>query len=138
MGYIDIEFFVSSCSKLKHIRSSGCFSTRQWLSIQSQNLEQLCIIYSREQCSYQDKLVLRFMQSVSARGGLVHVVMYGCILHDDGVIALVGNSPNLLACHISAGCILKAPSSNSCKTVTLEDMTMMAMRRFSDRKLFTC
>ena len=59
------------------------------------NLEQLCISIS---CSDTDT----FLQSISAHGGLLHVVLSAIRLYDDGITTLIENSPNLITCHLYA------------------------------------
>jgi len=89
---VDIKVIVNNCVMLKYL-SGRWYTFTLGLSAQN-NLEQLCISIS---CSDTDT----FLQSISAHGGLVHVVLSAITLYDDGITALIENSPNLITCHMS-------------------------------------
>jgi len=67
------------------------------------------------------------MTSVSAHGGLVHVVMKVQTLKVDSITSLVRNSPQLIILHLSA---------DLC-TVGYVGMDVSLKKKFSNRKLFT-
>ena len=56
------------------------------------NLQQLCIL------SEWTDLDFKFMEAVSAHGGLIHVVFIVKSVNFNGIITLINNSPNLLTC----------------------------------------
>ena len=125
----DIEAIIYSCSKLKYLCYSGFLSIRK-LPVQNQNLKQLCI-----KAYPPNQIPTSFLQSVSAHSRLIHVVLCTRELFDDGVIALIGNSPKLLTCHIYAD---NFSTVLNYEKITLEVMMMMLKKLFSHRKLFTC
>ena len=82
---------VTSCKQLKYLWFAGKlkFITTSF----SCNLQQLYI-------SIGDRLISNeFMSSISAHGGLEHVVLHVGELTDKGVTELIMNSPNLLTFH---------------------------------------
>jgi len=128
--YYDVNVIINGCSMLKCFTHIGCSLIFPWqLPTQNCNLEQFCII--------ADVLVPNlFMQSVSAHGALVHVILCIGILYGDGITALIQNSPKLLTCHIFVEKIRNdLPFS---EFITFPDMKMIIKRKFSDRKLITC
>ena len=94
-------------------------------------LEQLCI-----QSNSVD-ITDTFMESVSAHGGLVHVVLQGKSVTGDGVTALIENSPNLVTCHISAYHICASALASAGVYLNLTDFKMTLKKIFCNRKLFS-
>ena len=95
----NIEAIINSCLKLKyfvHTCWTSEFSYR--LPVLNRNLEQLCI--KAPSVDHKTAIPDIFMQSVSAHGGLVHVVLCAGIFSSGGIITLISNSPELLTCHI--------------------------------------
>ena len=125
MDDVDIKVIVNNCVMLKYL-SGRWYTFTLGLSAQN-NLEQLCISIS---CSDTDT----FLQSISAHGGLVHVVLSAITLYDDGITALIENSPNLITCHLYA----HVRSSHPDYKMNKRDFTMTLKRTFCGRKLFTC
>ena len=130
----DIEIILNSCSKLKYITyACHCSEFSKQLPIQNENLEQLCI---RSVSPEHVRIPAIFMQSVSAHGRLVHVVLRVGILYADGITALIENSYELLTCHIYSRFFLK--TSGSYEYFTVNELEIMLKKKFSKRKLFTC
>jgi len=124
----DIKVIVSSCAKLKYL--SVRYVTQQLgtdLLLQHNNLEQLYINISSSVNSDM------FLQSISAHGGLVHVVLSAYRLYDDGITALIENSPNMITCHLYG----RVRSSDDNFRMNIRDFTMTVKRKFRNRKLFT-
>ena len=83
----NVEVVINSCSKLKYFVHVGWtlkFSHK--LSTKNNNLEELCI-----KSFHVDTLSIPdiFMQSVSAHGGLVHVVLCAGTFSSGGIITLI-------------------------------------------------
>jgi len=125
-----IEVLINSCPKLKYLRYFADFPHFSNSVIQNSNLEQLHII-----ATYAS-IPNTFMQTVSAHGGLVHVLLYASHFSDDGITALIENSPNLITFHITVkwGNII----SGNGVVFNKKDYEMALNRKFCDRKLFTC
>jgi len=70
------------------------------------------------------------MCTVSAHGGLVHVVLCGKSVTVKGVSILIENSPNLLTCYIYVSTIEGGTSSS------MDGVVLRLKRKFSDAKLF--
>ena len=68
-----------------------------------------------------------FMVSLSAHGGLVHVILHVKSVTQTGIEALIGNSPNLITFHVhNAGlCVSR-------------EFGLRLTRRYANRKLFLC
>jgi len=134
--YIHLSFYHRSTTFVRDIINSckilRCLKITQNVNMSSENfmlgmpnynLEQLCI-----ESSVVD-LPDNFMSSVSAHGGLVHVVFYVRSVTSEGVNRLVMNSPNLMTFHS----YLVDEKNEIVKQKNLED-TLRA--KFSRRKLF--
>jgi len=133
-GVYDIQVIINSCPKLKCIiYSGGSAGFSRLLSIKNQTLQQFYI----KPHFLNVTIPTSFLQSVSAHGKLVHVVLCTGTLLADGIIALVENSPapELLTCHIYASRIV-SPDNNY--DIALKDMKVELKRIFSKRKLFSC
>ena len=87
------EVIINSCSMLKYFTHLSCINLPLRLSTPNQNLEQLCI---KVFIPNDARIPATFLQSVSAHGGLVHVVLYVGELYADDITALIENSPKLL------------------------------------------
>jgi len=127
----DIEALYS-CAGIKYLSISSQQSHFSWdePSVQNKNLEQLCIKPNKSDCmSIPDT----FLQSVSAHGGLVHVVLCGGGFSGGGIIALIENSFNLLTCHIYTDNI-RSDFGLRCTMKTFKAVLKM---RLSHRKLFS-
>ena len=90
---------VTSCNQLKYlifveeyIYHKTHYTTQS--PVYPCNLEQLYI--ESENLELPDD----FMASISAHGGLVHVVLYVRSITSEGITVMVMNSPNLLTCHV--------------------------------------
>ena len=97
----------------------------------------LVVNYNLEQFSIQRSSVdipATFMQSISAPGGLVQVVLDRVrSVTGDGVTALIGNSPNLMTYHVSADYIYAYPGV----LLKLKIFNTTLKKKFSNRKLFS-
>ena len=71
------------------------------------------------------------MTSVSAHGGLVHVIMKVRSLTDKGITLLVRNSPKLLTLHL---CVTRVVHHTD---GTMESFNLTLKKLFCFRKLFT-
>ena len=123
-----IKLVVNSCAKLKYLSCHSAFLSDSLA--QNINLEQLYLYRTSN-----DTDLCTFMQSISDHGGLVHVVLSAGVLYDDGVTALIGNSPNLTTCHLYAR--VHVQSLDTGTTLNMRDFTMTLKRKFCNRKLFT-
>ena len=90
---------LTSCQKLKYLRYIQYYhyyGNKQFLSpAHSCNLEQIYIM------SKDTDLSDTFFNTISAHGGLVHVVLYVSSVTKKGVSVLVRNSPKLMGFHAS-------------------------------------
>jgi len=119
---------IVSCKTLKYFKSTDTAFSLSGLLVVNCNLEQFSI-----QRSIVD-IPSTFMQSISAPGGLVHVLIQQAkSVTRDGVTALIGNSPNLLTFHVSADHIYASPGIH----LTLKTFNVTLRKRFSNRKLFS-
>ena len=121
--HITLEDVLSSCRNLKFLKYSDIRSTQ--LPQNCATLEQLCIN------SLGIGIPDIFMDTISAHGGLVHVVLFVFTVTTEGIAA---NSPKLETCHIYTFFIC-APEGGQ---LNLRDYTPSLKRKFSNRKLFTC
>ena len=74
------------------------------------------------------------MQSVSAHGGLVHVVVCAGSVSGDDITALIKCSPNLMTCHIY---VSKIRNTGIIQLTITSFTSVLKQWKFSDRKLFT-
>ena len=87
---------LTSCQKLKYLRYVQYHGNKQFLSpTHAYNLEQLYIM------SKDTDLSDTFLNTISAHGRLVHVVLYVSSVTRKGVSVLVRNSPKLMGFHAS-------------------------------------
>ena len=122
---------VNNCAQLKYLIYSSNSSLFSHLSVQHYNLEQLCIRLYNLNTSIPDF----FIQSVSAHGGLVHVVFSAGGFTGEGITALIENPLHLLTCHIYSNDI---KSSATGATLNTKDLTVTLKRKFCGRKLIIC
>ena len=125
---IDMKWIFSGCKQLKYLLGSWFDPFRSFTL--NCNLEQLYIN------SYRIHIPDTFMETISAHGGLVHVVIKVRTVTGDGITALVGNSPQLMTCHILAENGIFA-SINEDVRLKLRDFKMSLKNKFSNRKLFS-
>ena len=109
---------VNICERLKCLWYTSENIWWPW-SIANCNLQELCI--------ESDQLALphRFMDKISAHGGLVHVILNVNSVNLNGIATLIGNSPNLITCHVYI-------RWSSCYTTDF----MSTLKKYSERKLF--
>jgi len=111
---------INHCKELKCVRYTGCYSTSPDL-VHNRNLQQLYIQESHTIVSDE------FMISVSAHGGLVHVVMMVQSLTAKGITSLVRNSPKLITLYLSAKTI---------HCLSVENFKTTLKKMFCKRRLF--
>jgi len=124
---IVLHHLVTYCKQLKYliilaIKNGSQIIPNQVTKIHSYNLQQLYI-----QCCDLD-VPFDFMSSISAHGGLVHVVLHVHSMTCEGITVLVTNSPHLLTFH---GFIYD-------DMVKLLDTEANLKMKYFNRKLFRC
>ena len=92
-------------------------------------LEQLCI--KSEETDPNDT----FIDTVSAHGGLVHVVFAVNSVPSEGITALIENSHKLLTCNIIT---VDQVYDREGMRVNLKVLKVALKAKYSRRKLFTC
>jgi len=115
---------VNICKRLKYFCYAffnRCADVWWPWSIPNCNLQEL---YLRS-CKFT--LPESFMETISAHGGLVHVILDVDDAIENGLTALVRNSPNLITFHVYA----------KHGTIT-EDFILSSEKKFAERKLFLC
>lgn len=129
--YADITGFLNSIS-IKHILSGRkmlkylvCLSHPFYPSSSLQPNYNLELMIK----SFMTDIPDTFMGYISVHGRLTHVVMHVGSVTFDGVITLIGNSPNLVKC-----CI--CPYNHDIPFCALQDFNQMLKKKFSNRKLF--
>ena len=117
---------ISIPEKLRYLKYAHGNMYASW-PVANYNLDQLCIV--------SDQLALpdSFMSTISAHGGLVHVILSVNFVTQNGIAALIDNSPNLITCHVhirtsAVWCILFNP----------RDFRSRLEKKYSQRKLFLC
>ena len=91
-----VQDIINNCKELRYV-SFNCYHISKPLSLSSNhnhNLQQLCID------STNTDVPDNFMTSVSAHGGLVHVVMFVKSLTVEGITSLLRNSPKLITLYL--------------------------------------
>lgn len=116
------------CQGLKVFRC-GCIQYLSLSSAYNWSLEQLSI--ASEYTDLDDT----FMDTVSAHGGLVHVVLSINSVPSEGVTALIENSHKLITCNIFA--YSEVYDSEGMK-VNLKVLKATLKAKYPNRKLFTC
>jgi len=131
---VDVELVINGCAKLKYL-SSHSTSLSHCLT-RNVKLEQLYLDISyRSSCRSSSTDIITFMQSVSAHGGLVRVVLHSVTLYDDGIVSLIENSPKLFTCHLTVSAHVR--SQKTMAILNMRDFRMTLKQQFHDRKLFT-
>ena len=115
---------INSCKEVKSITVHCMRQISLNVPAHNRNLQQL-FIYSTDTDIVDD-----FMTSVSAHGGLVHVVMLVGSLTAEGITSLVRNSPNLITLNLRARTIFH-------ECVNVETFNAKIKRTFYRRRLFT-
>jgi len=117
---------VDMCERLRYLQYCGDDISCSW-SLAHCNLEQLCIL--------SDKLVLpdNYMNTISAHGGLVHVILSLHFVTQNGIAVLIENSPVLITCHvhIRTGEVWRM-------SFNPRDFKSRLEKKYSHRKLFRC
>ena len=116
-----VQDVINNCTELKVFSLCYCTSNLSLNLAHNHNLQQLYIHGSP--IGVPDD----FMTSVSAHGGLVHVVMSVHSLNVDGITSLVRNSTQLITLHLCAFLC----------TMAYVDIDVLLKKKFWNRKLFT-
>ena len=112
---------INTCKKLKYLNCE--YATGEMFStVNHCSLQQLCFH------SLRIDILETFMSTISAHGGLVHVVLDVNSVTSEGIAALIMNSPNLLTFHIYVKCI---------EGLDKENLQCTLKETFHNRKLFT-
>ena len=123
----DIQDIVGGCKELLCLSYTSHFLL-SLVSTYHSNLQQLCLD------SFRTDLPDVFMETLSAHGGLVHVIVSVNSVTVEGVTSLVVNSPRLLTMIILTR--LNVCNEDGCK-VNSKDIISGLRKRFPGRKLFT-
>ena len=118
------------CKQLKYFICSDWFDSSRTFVLNC-NLEQLHI--DHDSVDIPDT----FMESISAHGRLVHVVMKVNSVTGDGVVALIESSAQLMTCHIVA-CRIIASECQKRVRLKLRNFKTSLKKIYSNRKLFYC
>ena len=119
---------IMTCQGLKFFKCN-CIQYLVLSPVYNWSLEQLCI--GSEDTDLDDT----FLDTVSAHGGLVHVVLSINSVPSEGITALVQNSHKLITCNIFT--VTQVYDSGGMK-VNLKSLKATLKAKFSRRKLFTC
>lgn len=119
---------IETCQGLKFFKCN-CIEYLMLSSAYNCNLEQLCI--GSEETHLNDT----FMNTVSAHGGLVHVVLSVNSVPSEGITALIENSHKLITCNIFT--VTQVYDSEGMK-VNLKVLKATLKAKLARRKLFTC
>jgi len=122
---------VIKCKNLQYLYLSSydCYPESKPLSVASIcSLRQVCLE------SYCTDITNTFMETLSAHGGLQHVILLVNSMSISGIATLVKNSPMLITCRIVT---IKALDDKQNEIPTVEALKTALMERFSYRKLFT-
>ena len=111
---------INSCKELKYF-SCSYVSGELPPSVYSCSVQE--IYFASDDLNLTDA----FMSAISARGGLVHAVLDVRSVTNDGITALVRNSPNLLTFHIFIEVI----------ELDRDNIFCALKEKFYNRKLFT-
>jgi len=116
-----VKDVINNCKELRCVYFYQIYHSLSLGLIRNHNLEQLCI--DSEDTDIPDV----FLTSISAHGGLVHVVMRVRSLTFDGITSLVRNSPKLITLYL---CV-------SFLDVKEENFNATLKKLFGNRRLFT-
>ena len=121
--YIDIG---GVCERLRYLQYIGddlsCFMSSAY-----RNLQQLCLML--DQMVLSDSCV----NTISAHGGLVHVMLYVHLVNESGIDTLIENSPHLITCHVYIRTLEVWRISFNPKV-----FKSRLEKKYSNRKLFLC
>jgi len=104
------------CDRLKYLFYLG---ERHTWEMANCNLEQVCIVSNT--LSLSDD----FMITISAHGGLTHVILSAKFVTETGIATLIENSPNLQTCCVYRACVSR-------------DFRLELKEKYASRKLFLC
>jgi len=111
-----LQNVLTGCEKLKYMNYSQTnWSEHLFLPMHNCNLEQLHI------CLSHNDLSTYFMTTISAHGGLVHVMLRVKSVTSEGISGLIRNSPKLMTLLLS--CVVKlmvAKISSTCQNLKLD------------------
>ena len=119
------------CKNLQylHLSSYDCYPGSKPLSSGSFcSLQQVCLE------SHCTDITNTFMESVSAHGGLQHVILLVNSMTTDGIVILVKNSQMLITCRVVT---VKTMDDEEYEIPTVKVLRTTLMERFPHRKLFT-
>ena len=118
-----IEGVINKCKELKWFRYS--YASQTTLNFgDNPNLQEFCILALFSEASN------KFLTSVSAHGGLVHVVMHVRSLTGEGITSLVNNSPKLITLYLVVSAV-------TIHQLEMENFNDTLKKTFCNRKLFT-
>ena len=122
-----VDTVVNTCRNLKYFI---CFSDRELslVSTHCHNLQQLYI------GSERSDLVEVFMDTISAHGELIHVILSVNSITTEGITALIKNSPKLLTFYVVT---LQPLYDDKDERLNLKTFKATLKAKFLDRKLFT-
>ena len=118
-----MQDIITTCEKLKYFYCS-CSVQLSLSTACYNNLQQLCI--SSEQTNLDDN----FMDTVSAHGGLIHVILFVRSMTSKGITSLIKNSPNLLT-------LVGLLKEKRYKEKYFESLSASLSKTFAHRNLFT-
>ena len=132
---------VTNCKELKYLRccylKTPGMRTHPSLIVSSCNLQQLFIHSTFSHVSDS------FMNTISAHGGLVHVLFHVSFISQEGMATLIMNSSNLLTFHVAVCAILQEDpelllklASYKLSHLSKDDVKSELKKRFSGKKLF--
>jgi len=115
--FLVVQHIIESCKELKYFNCSSIVGD-ELLPVDSCSLQQLDI--DSDELELPDE----FMSTISAHGGLVHVLLNVGTVSIEGITVLIENSPDLLMLYISG--------------VSFEEHLIISLKeKFCQRKLFT-
>ena len=123
-----VQEIITTCQRLKFLKCS-CIQQLLLSTAYNNSLAQLCL--GSENTELNDT----FLDTVSAHGGLIHVILSVNSARSKGITALVENSRKLITCNIFT--ITEVYDSEGMK-VNSKDLKATLKAKFSHRKLFTC
>ena len=119
-----LQDILTSCKELKYLHYSHDLLSQSLFVLCNTNLQQLYIE------SYTAVISSTFMSTISAHGGLVHVVLNVKSVTSEGVAILVANSPNLITIHIVVNAAVHGDKA-------IRKLETKIKRMFCHRHLFT-
>ena len=122
-----LQEMIIGCNKLKCLYYFDRFGRLSLSLVHNTNLQQLYINAGRT------NIPENFMSSLSAHGGLVHVVLCVRSVTSEGITALIMNSPKLMTFHVIVYQLL---CDNKGTRVNVNDFKAKIKIKFSCRSLF--